>query len=135
MKYLKGRVVSVKMTKTAVVLVEGIKTHPLYGKSYKYSKKYLVDDQIGVLLGDIVEFEKCAPVSKRKHWRIKRVVGKDIEAMEREVMKEVAEQAIGEVMPEEVEKETQVEVKSENEAKKSNEKGSVEVVEDQGGGR
>lgn len=101
MKVTRGRVVSVKMQKTAVVLVETRKRHPLYGKSYVYSNKYLVDDPIGVGLGDIVEFEKCKPISKRKHWRIVRVVGRDIEAIEKEVMKEVAEQAIEEVMPEE----------------------------------
>lgn len=101
-----GRVVSVKMNKTAVVLVENRKTHPLYKKSYKHSKKYLADDQKGVALGDIVEIQKIKPVSKRKHWTVLKVVGKDVIALGTETMARVAEAAIEEVMPEE--KETEV---------------------------
>lgn len=100
MKLMKGRVVSNKMTKTAVVLVEGKKINRMYGKSYVYSNKYLVDDSFGVKIGDVVEFEKCAPISKRKHWRIVKVLGRDIVAVETEIMKEVASEAIEEVMPE-----------------------------------
>lgn len=102
MKLMKGRVVSNKMTKTAVVLVEGTKTNRMYRKSYVYSNKYLVDDSIGAKIGDVVEFEKCAPISKRKHWRIVKVLGRDMVAVETEIMKEVALDAIEEVMPEEI---------------------------------
>jgi small subunit ribosomal protein S17 len=117
MKLMKGRVVSNKMTKTAVVLVEGTKINRMYRKSYVYSNKYLVDDSFGVKIGDIVQFEKCAPISKRKHWKIVKVLGRDIVAVETEIMKEVASEAIEEVMPEEVaEVETEaVEVESETE--------------------
>lgn len=94
-----GRVVSNKAMKTATVLVQTHKRHPLYGKSYVYSKKYLVDDPFKVAIGDIVEFVKVAPISKRKHWRITKVTGKDIVAVETEVMKETAQEAIEEVMP------------------------------------
>lgn len=121
MKVTRGRVVSVKMQKTAVVLVQTHKTHPLYGKSFVYSTKYLVDDPIGVSLGDIVEFEKCKPISLRKHWKVIRVVGRDIKAIEEEVMKEVAERAIEEVMPEE--KEENVEVQSDEVVDKAKRKG------------
>lgn len=103
MKLMKGRVVSDKMTQTAVVLVEGTKTNRMYRKSYVSSHKYLVDDSIGAKIGDVVEFEKCAPISKRKHWRIVKVVGRDMVAVETEIMKEVALEAIEEVMPEEAE--------------------------------
>lgn len=91
--------VSNKMMKTAVVVVESTKTHPMYGKSFVHTKKYLVDDPENVKVGDIVEFIKVAPVSKNKHWRITKVVGKDLIAVETEVMKEVAKEAIEEVMP------------------------------------
>lgn len=101
---LKGRVVSNKMTKTAVVLVEGTRLNRMYRKTFVYSNKYLVDDSFGVKIGDIVEFEKCAPISKRKHWKIVKVVGRDMVAVETEVMKTVATDAIEEVMPEEAEK-------------------------------
>ena len=99
-----GRVVSVKLTKTATILVERTKTHPLYKKSFKRSKKYLVQDDLGVKLGDLVDVEKVAPISKNKHWKITRVVGRNIEAVISEELKEKAQEAIEEVMPEEKEK-------------------------------
>lgn len=95
-----GRVVSVKMEKTAVVLVESKKTHPIYGKSFVHTKKYLVDDQFAVSLGDVVIFEKVAPISKRKHWKITKVLGKDIVSIEQAELLEEAQEAIAEVMPE-----------------------------------
>lgn len=101
-----GRVTSTKSIRTATVLVSRTKTHPLYGKSFVSSKKYLVDDELGVKLGDIVEFIKCAPISKRKHWKITRVLGADEVVLGTEVMKQVAEEAIEEVLPEE--KETKI---------------------------
>lgn len=99
-----GRVVANKAVKTVTVLVESRKTHPLYGKSFLRTKKYLVDDQVGVKVGDIVEFLKTRPISKRKHWRITKTLGQDIVAVQTEIMKEVAEEAIEEVLPVEEEK-------------------------------
>lgn len=99
-----GRVVSIKMTHSASVLVEGKKTHPLYKKSYAWSKKFLADDPIGVKLGDIVEIFKTKPVSKRKHWLVTKVVGSDFVAIAEEQLKEEAKEAIEEVMPEEEDK-------------------------------
>lgn len=96
-----GRVVSVKSQKTVTVLVENIVTHPLYKKIYVQSKKYLVDDAIGVKVGDIVDFINCRPISKGKSWKITKIVGKDVVELAKEHMKEKAEQAIAEIMPEE----------------------------------
>lgn len=96
-----GRVVSVKMAKTATVRVESRKTHPLYKKTYVWSKKYLADDPMGVALGDVVEILKVAPISKRKHFRITKVIGKDFVALGEEHMQKKAEEAIAEVLPEE----------------------------------
>jgi small subunit ribosomal protein S17 len=95
-----GRVVSVKMTKTAVVIVESKKTHPIYKKSFVHTKKFLVDDPFTVALGDMVIFDKIAPISKRKHWRITKVLGRDIVSLEQAELLEEAQEAIAEVMPE-----------------------------------
>ncbi len=120
-----GRVVSNKMTKTAVVLIESRKTHPLYKKSYAWTKKYLVDDALGVKIGDVVEIIETRPISKRKHWKITKVVGADFEAVATEHLKEGVKEAIEEVMPEEkVEEQT----KAETEAVETEVK--VEVKED-----
>src|SRR3989344_5516595 len=91
-----GRVVSNKTHKTATVLVTGTKTHPLYKKSYVRSKKYLVHDETGVNVGDLVEILEVSPISKRKHWKITKVVGREFEAVAKEHLKEVAKE---EVMP------------------------------------
>jgi small subunit ribosomal protein S17 len=121
-----GRVVSNKMTKTAVVLVESKKTHPLYGKSYVWTKKYLVDDPMGVGLGDIVVFNKVKPISKHKHWQIAKVLGKDIVSLEQAELQEEAAEAIAEVLPEEKAEESRVEIQESSEevisGKKTNKK-------------
>jgi small subunit ribosomal protein S17 len=98
-----GRVVSTKMEKTAVVLVESQKKHPLYKKSFLRTKKFLVDDPFNVKDGDIVVFQKIRPISKLKHFQITKVLGSDIVSLEQAGLKEEAAEAIAEVMPEEKE--------------------------------
>ena len=44
-KVYRGTVVSDKMDKTITVMVETKKTHPLYGKRVKYSKKFKAHDE------------------------------------------------------------------------------------------
>lgn len=95
-----GRIVSIKMDHSAVMIVEGKKTHPKYKKSFVYTKKYIVDDPFEVKLGDMVIVEKIAPMSKRKHWRITKVLGRDIVSIEQAELLEDANEAIAEVMPE-----------------------------------
>ena len=98
-----GRVVSTKMNKTVTVLVERMAKHPLYKKTFIRTKRYLVDDQIGTKEGDMVEIIKIKPVSKNKHWRIVKVVGKSLAEITEEKLKAEAESLIAEVMPEEKE--------------------------------
>lgn len=115
-----GRVVSTKMQNTAAVLISRRKKHPLYKKTFLRTKKYLVDDPIGVKNGDIVRIEKVRPISKRKHWQIKKVLGKDFVALGKESLKEGAKVAIAEVLPED-ERETAMQ-QSSNTAEKEIEK-------------
>lgn len=66
---LKGTVVSDKMDKTIVVLVERIKQHPRYKKRYKVRKKYKAHDPENKhKKGDKVIIEECRPLSKEKKW-------------------------------------------------------------------
>jgi small subunit ribosomal protein S17 len=44
-KVIQGRVVSDKMDKTIVVIVETYKNHPVYGKRVRYSKKFKAHDE------------------------------------------------------------------------------------------
>lgn len=98
---MKGRVVSIKMNNTAVVLVTGTKRHNLYKKTFTRSSKFLADDQIHTKLGDIVEIVETRPISKRKYWKVVKVIGRDIAEIVAEELKEKAAEQIAEVMPEE----------------------------------
>ncbi len=95
-----GRVVSTKMKNTVTVLVERIAKHPLYKKTYVQSKKYLVDATMAVKDGDMVDIVKVRPVSKNKHWKVLKVVGKNLTEIMEEKLKAAAEKTIAEVMPE-----------------------------------
>jgi small subunit ribosomal protein S17 len=78
-KVVHGRVVSDKMDKTIVVLVETYKKHPLYGKRVKYSKKFKAHDEQNVAkIGDLVKIMETRPLSKDKRWRLVEVVEKAV---------------------------------------------------------
>ncbi|QTR51382.1 30S ribosomal protein S17 [Candidatus Thiothrix anitrata] len=72
---LMGRVVSDKMDKSIVVLMERQVKHEVYGKFIKRSKKYHVHDENNECReGDTVMFKECRPLSKTKHWTLIKVV-------------------------------------------------------------
>ncbi|PIE00195.1 MAG: 30S ribosomal protein S17 [Thiothrix nivea] len=76
---LLGRVISDKMDKTIVVLMERQIKHPLYGKFIKRSKKYHVHDENNECkVGDTVTFKECRPLSKSKHWTLIKVVDRAV---------------------------------------------------------
>lgn len=75
MKIFTGKVISIKMSKTATIAVERIVIHPIYKKRFKRTKKYHVHDELGVKVGDKVTFAACKPISKLKKWKIIEVVG------------------------------------------------------------
>ncbi len=74
MKIFTGKVISTKTPKTAGVSVERVVIHPLYKKRFRRSTKFLVHDEIGVKIGDMVKFADCKPVSKMKKWKIIEVI-------------------------------------------------------------
>jgi len=74
---LTGRVVSDKMNKTVIVLVERQVKHPLYGKFLKKSSKYHAhDDTNECQIGDTVLIEEGTPRSKTKSWSVAKLVEK-----------------------------------------------------------
>ncbi|WP_027415408.1 30S ribosomal protein S17 [Aneurinibacillus terranovensis] len=78
-KVVLGKVVSDKMDKTIVVLVETYKKHPLYGKRVKYSKKFKAhDEQNTAKIGDLVKIMETRPLSKDKRFRLVEVVEKAV---------------------------------------------------------
>ncbi|MDY6820482.1 MAG: 30S ribosomal protein S17 [Deferribacterota bacterium] len=82
-KTRRGVVVSDKMDKSVVVLVEELKKHPKYHKYIKRSKRYIVHDEKGESLpGDIVEIVETRPISKLKRWRLLRLLERPVDVKE-----------------------------------------------------
>lgn len=72
-----GRVASNAMEKTAVVTVDTLVKHPLYGKTIKKSKNFYAHDENNQCeVGDIVKIVETRPLSKTKRWKVVSVVEK-----------------------------------------------------------
>ena len=70
-KVYRGTVVSDKMDKTITVMIETKKTHPLYGKRVKYSKKFKAHDELNeAKVGDKVVIMETRPLSSTKRFRL-----------------------------------------------------------------
>lgn len=78
MKTFEGKVLSLKMQKTAIVEVTVGKKHPLYKKVLKREKRYKVDTEGFTLKeGDSVLISQTRPISKDKHFKISKIVAKN----------------------------------------------------------
>lgn len=75
-KVRQGIVVSNKMDKTVVVLIERRTQHPLYKKVVIRSKKFKAHDLLGCDEGDRVEIMETRPLSKEKRWRVTQILEK-----------------------------------------------------------
>ena len=74
-KVRSGVVVSDKMDKTVVVLIEALKRHPLYGKIIRRTKKFKAHDELNECNeGDRVEIMETRPLSSQKRWRVTRII-------------------------------------------------------------
>ena len=72
---ISGKVVSNKMEKSIVVLVERREKHPIYGKYVRRSSKiHAHDEENQCRIGDIVTIQETRPVSKTKAWKLVDVV-------------------------------------------------------------
>jgi small subunit ribosomal protein S17 len=72
-----GKVVSNKMDKTIIVLVERKVKHPLYGKYINKSNKFHAHDEKNEINeGDVVQITEHKPISKSKSWVVTKVVSK-----------------------------------------------------------
>lgn len=74
---LKGRVISNKMQKTIVVVVDRLVKHKLYKKIVKRTTKLHAHDvNSEAMIGDLVEIKECRPVSKTKSWVLTSIIKK-----------------------------------------------------------
>ena len=72
-----GRVVSNKMNKTISVQIPRIVKHPVYEKYIRRSTKVLAHDEKNECKeGDLVVIESSRPISKRKAWRLHRILSR-----------------------------------------------------------
>ena len=74
-KQRSGTVVSNKMDKTVVVLVERLVKHSKYRKYLRARKKYKAHDEKNACqVGDQVEIIETRPLSKDKRWAVRSIV-------------------------------------------------------------
>ena len=74
---LQGKVVSDKMDKSIVVVIERRVKHPIYGKFMtRTTKLHVHDENNSAAAGDIVTVKECRPISKTKSWTLVDVVEK-----------------------------------------------------------
>jgi small subunit ribosomal protein S17 len=76
-KVREGVVVSNKMDKTVVVVVQRLVKHPQYKKYVKRRAKYKAHDENNRCgIGDRVVIAETRPLSKDKRWRVRSIVEK-----------------------------------------------------------
>lgn len=78
-RQLVGTVVSDKMDKTVVVLVERLVKHRFYHKYIRRRNKFSAHDQENTCrIGDKVQITESRPLSRTKRWRVSQVIEKAV---------------------------------------------------------
>ena len=76
-KVRSGKVVSNKMDKSIVGIVERRVKHAIYGKFLKKNSKFMAHDENNECeIGDTVQIMETRPLSKRKRWRLVKILEK-----------------------------------------------------------
>jgi len=74
-----GTVVSNKMDKTVIVLVERLVKHRFYHKYVRRRTKFAAHDEANACqLGDKVSISESRPLSKTKRWRVNQIIVKAV---------------------------------------------------------
>ena len=74
-KEIVGVVASAKMDKTIAVAIDRLVKHSMYGKYVRRTTKVLAHDENNECReGDLVAIAECRPLSRRKNWRLVRVL-------------------------------------------------------------
>lgn len=72
-----GKVVSNGMQKSIVVAVERLVLHPIYKKYFRKTSKFMAhDEENSANVGDKVLIMETRPLSKRKRWRLVKILEK-----------------------------------------------------------
>jgi len=74
-RILVGRVLSNRMTKTVVVVVERQRRHKLYGKVMTLRAKFKAhDEENRCQIGDLVRIVEARPLSHEKRWVVTEIL-------------------------------------------------------------
>jgi small subunit ribosomal protein S17 len=74
-KAMVGMVVSDRMEKTRVVVVQRLVKHPLYQKYIRRRSRYKVHDETNACrVGDRVLIMETRPLSREKRWRVTEIL-------------------------------------------------------------
>ena len=74
-KVRSGVVIGNKMDKTVSISITRVYQHPVYRKTIKTSSKVLAHDANNdCQLGDLVQVCESRPLSRRKRWRVQKVL-------------------------------------------------------------
>jgi small subunit ribosomal protein S17 len=74
-RQITGTVIKRAGEKSATILVERKVLHPRYHKTVKRFKKYIIHDERGeAKIGDTVSAIECRPISKRKSFRLLKIL-------------------------------------------------------------
>ncbi|MBC7360856.1 MAG: 30S ribosomal protein S17 [Candidatus Aminicenantes bacterium] len=69
-------VIAKNSSKTVKVLVERLERHPLYKKTIKRKRVFMVhDEHEKCKVGDVVRIVETRPISKLKRWRVAEILG------------------------------------------------------------
>ena len=75
LKLQSGIVINNESEKTIIVKIERKIKHPIYKKTIKRSKKYVAHDEKNECkIGDLVQIAECRPFSKRKRYRLYKII-------------------------------------------------------------
>ena len=89
-----GTVVSNRTDKTISVQVEAVRRHALYRKPVRVRRKLLAHDAENACdVGDVVEIVSSRPYSRRKRWRLTRIVNRATLTEEEQAAVEAASEA------------------------------------------
>ena len=74
MQQLSGKITSLPTAQTAKIEVVRRWTHPKYHKIISRRKSFLVQCEIKAAVGDRVALIPTPPTSKRKRWRVAKII-------------------------------------------------------------
>ena len=74
-----GRVSKMVQGSSALVEVDEMGRHKVYGKVFNFTTKFLVHNEYNSLkVGDVVEITLCRPISKKKNWKVEKILKSNV---------------------------------------------------------